>query len=133
MDMDLKDQARVEAVWRRVLGSTATKYGSLARREARIGAICRQLHRLGANRALLERLYRQSARRKQALEAMAKLEGEVPSVSQGLSAPADMATLIRELGLAAGDYDPGHPIYGAMFAGFRRDCAQAQNALLRLM
>lgn len=130
--MNLNDREQVEAVWQRVRGSLSLSYTALADREAWIGAMCAQLYRLGAHRPTMKRLHGQAQQREKALRALAKLAGEGPAAVPRKKATADVSVLVRELGLAAGDYDPGHPIHGALFDQFRRECAQAQKAVLHL-
>lgn len=130
--MNLNDREQVEAVWQRVRGSEPLSYGNLADREARIGALCVQLHRLGAHRPTMKRLHQQATEREKALRALAKLAGEPVQPPLKPKVSADVSALMRELGLAAGDYDPRHPVYGTLFEQFRKECAQAQRAVLNL-
>lgn len=121
-----------EAVWQRVRKSLPVSFCAMAQREAVIAGICQQLWRLGANQTITEKLYQQAQRRKKELQSMARLSGEpdweMPTVQQ----KADLSLLMRNLAMAAADYDPGHPIFGGVLEQYRQECIKAQRVLLTL-
>lgn len=128
--MDLTQQTQVDAVWQRVRKTLPLSFCAMAGREAAISALCRQLYRMGAHRRTMGELHRQSVRRRDNLLAMARFSGEPDCRAPVLPQQAELAELVRQLGLAAADYDPGHPIYGTVFSQFREECARGQRALL---
>lgn len=130
--MELTEQTRIDGVWQRVRGSLPTSFCRMAQREAGIAAICQELYRMGANRKVLGALYRQTAERKARLLAMSRLAGEPDCRWGGAPEKADLGELIRQLGLAAAEYDPEHPVYGVIFARFRKECADGQLSLLQV-
>lgn len=128
--MDLTQQTQVDAVWQRVRRTLPMSFCAMAGREASIAALCRQLYRMGAHRKTMSELYRQSVKRRENLLAMARLSGEPDCRQPAPPEQAELGELVRQLGLAAADYDPAHPIYGAVFSQFRNECSQGQRALL---
>ncbi len=130
--MELTEQARIDGVWQRVRGSLPLSFCHMAQREERIAALSRGLYRMGADRKVTGSLYRQAVARKENLLAMSRLAGE-PDCRWGKGPEkADLGELVRQLGLAAAEYDPEHPVYGTVFAQFRKECTDGQRALLRV-
>lgn len=130
--MEQLEQARIDGVWQRVRGTLPISFCHMARREEEIATISRALYRLGAARPITGTVYRQAQARKRELLTMSRFAGEPDCRWGKLTCRADPGELVRQLGLAAAEYDPEHPVYGAVFAQFRRECAQMQRALLRV-
>lgn len=130
--MELTEQTRIDGVWQRVRGTLPLSFCLMAQREDVIAALCRGLYRLGADRKTTGALYRQAQARKENLLAMARLAGEQDCHFRKAPEAADVGELVRQLGLAAAEYDPEHPIYGTVFAQFRKECTNAQRGLLRV-
>lgn len=130
--MELSEQTRIDGVWQRVRGTLPLSFCQMAQREAVIVGLCRGLYRLGADRKITGALYRQAKLRQENLLAMSRLAGEPDCRWSMKPETANMAELVRQLGLAAAEYDPEHPVYGTLFARFRKECADGQRALLRV-
>ncbi len=131
--MDLYDKAQTEAVWQRVTQATQMPtppmvFRDLEAREVVIGELCQGLYRRGWEKSLMDRLYRQSKERAQALRALGKRLGEMSRrAKRERVEPEQLADCLGQLSCL---YDPNHPLYGPLMEQFRRECVWGQSQVL---
>lgn len=129
--MDLYNKAQTEALWQRVLKANQTPpvvFRDLEARELVAGELCRELYRRGWEKSLMQRLYRQSQERAQALRALGTQLGELPRrARRERPGPEHLADCLGQLSCL---YDPGHPLYGPLMEQFRRECVWGQSQVL---
>lgn len=131
--MELPEQSKIDAVWQRVRGNRPMPFCALSQREQSILELSRRLYDLGVCRPLMKKLYAQAKQRNILLGKMASIADEEvcgPAAGNRRAAPGE---LVQLLGQTAAEYDPGHPIYGGLFAQFRQECVWGQKMLLTLL
>ncbi len=129
--MDIYNKAQRETVWQRVVQANQAPpmvFRDLEARELVAGELCQGLYRRGWEKSLMQRLYRQSKERAQALRALGTQLGEMSRrAKREHPQPEHLADCLGQLSCL---YDPGHPLYGPLMEQFRRECVWGQSQVL---